>query len=86
VVLLAGTHAGGAFAKNSAMGSTQAKSFEWNRVSTDLSSARARLTEATARGDGEVEIAGLQELVESLDFRSRTLLEEIASLRTCGPQ
>jgi hypothetical protein len=86
VVLLAGTHAGGAFAKNSAMGSTQAKLFEWHRVSTDLDSARAHLKEATARGDGEVEIAAQQELVESLEYRSRTLLEEIKSSRSSGPQ
>jgi hypothetical protein len=68
------------------MASTQAKLFEWHRVSTDLDSARARLKEATARGDGEVEIAARQELVESLEYRSRTLLEEIKSLRSSGPQ
>jgi hypothetical protein len=68
------------------MASTQAKLFEWHRVSTGLDSARARLTEATARGDGEVEIAALQALLESLEYRSRTLLEQIKSLRSSGPQ
>jgi hypothetical protein len=55
-------------------------------ASARISIPRARLKEATARGDGEVEIAARQELVESLEYRSRTLLEEIKTLRSSGPQ
>jgi hypothetical protein len=64
------------------MGSTQAKLFEWHRISTELDSVRSLSAKATLAGDGEAEIARLQTLIDSLEERSRTLLAEIDLLRS----